>query len=78
MTHGHDVMDMMAGNSYRDAQELVDAIEAKWGKEERFCTCHTTDMTAAELVAFLEAKGKFMPAGEGFTADPSKRCSHGK
>ena len=33
--------------------------------------------TAAELVAFLEAKGKFMPAGgDGFSADRSKMCNH--
>ena len=30
-----------------------------------------------ELVSFLEAKGKFMPAGgDGFTADKSKMCNH--
>lgn len=76
MTHGHDVLDMMEGNSYASAEELVAAIVAKFGADERFCTCSASDMTAAELVAFLQKKGKFMPSGAGFTADPSKRCNH--
>ena len=77
MTHGHDVLHMMEGNSYVSRRELVEAIIAKFGPDERFCTCSAEGMTAAELVDFLEAKGKFMPAeADGFTVDVSKVCNH--
>jgi len=77
MTHGHEVLEMMSGNSYASKKELVEAIKARFGAEERFYTCSAENMTAAELVDFLEARGKFMPAArEGFTADLSKMCNH--
>ena len=77
MTHGHEVLEMMFGNSYASREELVTVIINKFGADERFYTCSAENMTAAELVAFLEAKGKFMPAeGDGFTADRSKMCNH--
>ena len=77
MTHGHEVLEMMFGNCYSSREELVNAIINKFGADERFYTCSAENMTAAELVAFLEAKGKFMPTGnDGFTADKSKMCNH--
>ena len=77
MTHGHEVLEMMFGSSYSSREELVNAIINKFGVEERFYTCSTENMTAAELVDFLGAKGKFMPAaGNSFTADKSKMCNH--
>lgn len=77
MTHGHQVLEMMFSNSYASKEELVKAIIEKFGMDERFYTCSTENMTAAELVDFLEAKGKFMPAQDaGFTADKSKMCNH--
>ena len=55
----------------------MEAIISRFGAEERFRTCHAEGMTAAELVDFLEARGKFMPAGDNaFTADMSKMCNH--
>lgn len=78
MTHGHEVLHMMEGNAYASKQELVKAIQARFGKEERFYTCSATDMTAVQLVDFLSAKGKFMPTAqpEEFTVDMSKVCKH--
>ena len=78
MTHGHEVLHMMEGNAYASRTELVEAIVKRFGKDERFCTCHTTDMTAEELVDFLAERGKFMPAAAGgdFTVDTSKICNH--
>lgn len=68
---------MMEGNAYASAQELVRAIEARFGSGERFCTCSASGMTAAELVAFLEERGKFMPAeGGGVTVDMTKVCKN--
>lgn len=77
MTHGHEVLEMMFGNSYSSREELVVAIIKKFGAAERFYTCSAENMTAGELVSFLETKGKFMPTtGSSFTADRSKMCNH--
>ena len=78
MTHGHEVLDMMQGNSYSSADDLIEAIINKFGPDERFYTCSAEGMTAAELVQFLTERGKFMPSADDgkFTADPSKRCHH--
>lgn len=69
---------MMQGNSYSTKEDLVKAIEDRFGKVERFYTCSETNMTAAELVEFLSEKGKFMPTSNEneFTVDTSKICKH--
>lgn len=77
MTHGHEILHMMEGHTYATKQELVEAIEKRFGKEERYFTCSATDMTATEIVDFLYSKGKFKPTGEaGFTVDLTKVCKH--
>ncbi|EAA7254538.1 hypothetical protein DPU22_15050 [Salmonella enterica subsp. enterica serovar Newport] len=58
--HGHEVLNMM--------------IES--GEQARFHTCSASDMTAAELVAFLAAKGKFIAVEDGFSTHESKICRH--
>ncbi len=73
--HGHEVIAMMAGNSYTE-ESLLAAIREKFGEDARFHTCSASDMTASELIAFLRARGKFMPSDGGFAFDPAKRCSH--
>lgn len=69
---------MMEGRSYSTKQQLIDAIIGHFGAAERFYTCSAEGMTAAELVDFLEARGKFMPATEqdSFTVDTTKVCNH--
>ena len=74
MIHGHEVLRMMEGNSYASAEELIAAIDAKFGADARFHTCSASDMDAAALVAFLESKGKFKPTDGGFTMDRGKVC----
>ena len=78
MTHGHEVLHMMEGNSYATKQQLIDAIIGQFGPEELFYTCSAEGMTAAELVDFLEERGKFMPAAgdDDFTVDVTKICNH--
>lgn len=78
MTHGHEVLHMMEGQSYATKQQLIDAIIERFGADERFHTCSAEGMTAAELVDFLEARGKFMPAAgtADFTVDITKVCNH--
>lgn len=74
MIHGHEVLRMMEGNSYASAEELIAAIDAKSGADARFYTCSASDMDAASLVAFFEAKGKFKPTDSGFTMNRDKVC----
>lgn len=75
--HGHDVLNMMieSGEQYTE-QSLVQAIASRFGNNARFHTCSAENMTAAELVAFLAARGKFIPADEGFSTHVSKICRH--
>lgn len=78
MIHGHEVLHMMEGNSYATKRQLIDAIIKRFGENERFYTCSASGMTAAQLVDFLEERGKFMPCGkeDDFTVDSSKICNH--
>lgn len=78
MTHGHEILQMMEGNSYSTKQELIDAIIERFGADERFCTCSAENLTAAELVEFFSGRGKFMPAAEAgcFTVDTNNVCHH--
>ncbi len=75
--HGHEVLNMMiaSGESY-SKESLVAAIESRFGEGARFHTCSAENMSAAELVAFLEKKGKFIPVNAGFTTTESKICRH--
>lgn len=75
--HGHEVLNMMiaSGESY-SKESLMLAIENRFGESARFHTCSAENMTAAELVAFLEKKGKFVPVDAGFTTAESKICRH--
>lgn len=71
--HGHDVLNMMIESGERYTKEsLVEAIHARFGEAARFHTCSASEMTAAELVAFLAARGKFIPAADGFSTHESK------
>mgnify|MGYP002719311093 CR=1 FL=1 len=77
MKHGHEVIQMMRGNSYPTRESLVQAIIDQFGADARFQTCSAEGLNAKQLVEFLEARGKFMPAGsDGFTVDESKVCNH--
>ena len=75
--HGHEVMRMMmeSGEVY-DEKSLEAAIHAKFGESARFCTCSASGMTAKQLIEFLAARGKFVPASEGFSTNPTKICDH--
>jgi len=75
--HGHDVLTMMidSGEEYTE-ESLVAAITARFGEAARFHTCSASDMTAAELVAFLAARGKFIPSAAGFSTHESKICRY--
>ncbi|MCL2308813.1 MAG: YecH family protein [Proteobacteria bacterium] len=75
--HGHEVMEMMITSGKTWTREsLVVAIHQKFGTDARFHTCSADGMTAAELIDFLDARGKFDHCGDGFTTAGSHVCSH--
>ncbi|MDR2015992.1 MAG: YecH family protein [Burkholderiales bacterium] len=75
--HGHEVMQMMIASGKTWTREsLIEAIHQKFGATACFYTCSCDNMTAAELMDFLEARGKFVPRGDGFTTDESLVCNH--
>lgn len=75
--HGHQVMAMMleSGKLYTRDLLRADIIE-RFGEEARFYTCSADNMTADELIAFLQARGKFVDAAGGLTTEPGKMCNH--
>lgn len=75
--HGHDVLNMMlaSGKTYTTATLVADIIE-KFGSKTKFHTCSAEDMTAVELVAFLESRGKFKPHANGFQTSKDVICQH--
>ena len=77
LVHGHEVMEMMmaSGKNYTKESLECEIIE-KFGADTRFHTCSAENMTAGELVDFLESRDKFINAGEGFSTNPEKICDH--
>lgn len=75
--HGHEVMRMMidSGESFTK-KSLEAAIISEFGSDARFHTCSADNMTAEELVDFLESRDKFNGSDEGFVTDPDKICDH--
>ena len=75
--HGHEVLQMMlaSGESYT-AASLEAAIAARFGADARFHTCSAEGLSAGELVEFLQKKGKFIAAEDGFNTHESKICRH--
>ncbi len=75
--HGHEVLEMMleSGKVYTNDSLRVDIIE-RFGEKARFYTCSAENLTADELIAFLQARGKFADVTGGFKTDQDKLCDH--
>jgi len=75
--HGHEVIEMIiqAGKAYTRDSLRADIVN-RFGAEARFYTCSADNLTADELITFLEARGKFRDAGTGFTIDQEQICNH--
>ena len=75
--HGHEVLQMMlaAGGCWTVAS-LEAAIHRRFGAEARFHTCSAKNLSATDLVAFFEQKGKFIARAAGFTTAENKICQH--
>ena len=52
MAHGHDVLHMMEGNQYESKEQLVKAVEEKFGTDERFHTCSAAVIPSAECLRY--------------------------
>jgi probable metal-binding protein len=75
--HGHEVLEMMlqSGKAYTRGSLLSDIL-SRFGADTRFCTCSAENLTAAGLIEFLQAKGKFVPCDEGFQTSSDLMCQH--
>jgi probable metal-binding protein len=75
--HGHEVLQMMlaSGQTYTRAS-LVEAIRKKFGAQARFHTCSAENLSAEQLVAFLDSKGKLIPQGDGLQTSADLMCDH--
>ena len=67
---------LLASGQARSRPSLIEAIVERYGAEARFHTCSAKDMSAAGLIAFLEARGKLCQVGDGMLPDRTKICSH--
>ena len=75
--HGHEVLQMMIASGERySVASLEAAIVARFGADARFYTCSAANLSAAELVAFLQSRGKFIAVEDGFNTAESKICRH--
>lgn len=75
--HGHEVMHMMVNSGIGYSREsLRQAIHNQFGSDTRFHTCSAENMDADALIDFLEARGKFVDMGDGFTTPKEKICNH--
>ncbi|MCA9401602.1 MAG: YecH family protein [Candidatus Omnitrophica bacterium] len=75
--HGHDVMQMMIEENRSYTREtLKQAIYDRFGRGSLFHTCSSDNMTAEELIDFLEGKRKFFPVEKGFQIDADQICDH--
>ncbi|RME68485.1 MAG: DUF2492 family protein [Verrucomicrobia bacterium] len=78
--HGHEVIEMMvASGRVWTVDTLLAAIRERFGPDARFHTCSAENLTAEQLIAFLQERGKFMPAGEGedgFVFNTGRACNH--
>ena len=75
--HGHDVLHMMlelGGQFTRES--LKSAIDTRFGSDARFHTCSAENMTAEQLIDFLQAKGKFVASDTGFNTREEHICNH--
>ena len=75
--HGHDVMQMMIDSDKTYTKESLEKIIIeKFGEDARFYTCSAENMTASEIIDFLDSRGKFEADGVEFKTDPDKICNH--
>ena len=74
--HGHEVLQMMLASGKQYTKDSLQAdILARFGGEAHFHTCSAENLTAAELIEFLDGRGKFTSGENGFQTEPTKICN---
>ncbi|WP_394200982.1 YecH family metal-binding protein [Shewanella waksmanii] len=75
--HGHQVMELMLslGRPVTKA-ELKSMMSEQFGEQARFHTCSASEMNAEQLIAFLDAKGKFIASDDGIETAADRICNH--
>lgn len=73
--HGHEVMAMMtkSGKTYTRS-ELNKEVDATFGADSRFHTCHDSCLTTDELINFLVSKGKCIETAQGVKMSGVNAC----
>ncbi len=75
--HGHEVMQLIFGSKKAFTREsLVEEIVQHFGENTRFYNCSADNMTAKDIVAFFESKGKFSFTDNGMVSNPAGGCNH--
>ncbi len=75
--HGHDVIAMLKEYAKdSNKEDLVNAVQGKFGDECKFYNCSNNDMTALELITFFEGKGKITFTESGFSFGTAGGCKH--
>lgn len=75
--HGHEVMQLISNNkSPSSKNELVAQIETAFGETARFHTCSAKNLSAAQLIDCIVARGKFEGSEDALTLDAAKICHH--
>ncbi|QLE85991.1 DUF2492 family protein [Shewanella sp. Scap07] len=75
--HGHQVMQLMLSLGKAVTKtELKSLMAENFGEDARFHTCSASEMDAEQLIAFLDAKGKFIASNEGIETAADRICNH--
>ena len=72
--HGHVILRWLSEQAMDDAS-LRRRVAAELGREVRFRTCDTDDLTFDALLALLVERGKIVRDGEGWRAEMSRVCA---
>jgi probable metal-binding protein len=75
--HGHEVIAMMQGKHYQNDEELLEQISQKFGEDAKFHTCSQSELSAYQLISFLQRRGKIVTTESNtLTINPQRICSH--
>lgn len=75
--HGHQVMQLMLSlGGAISKTELMKLMATQFGEQAKYHTCSATEMSAEQLIAFLERKGKFIESAMGIETAVDKICHH--
>lgn len=75
--HGHEVIAMIQENHYQNDKELLEHMNQKFGKHAKFHTCSQSNLSAYELICFLQRRGKVVTTENNVLAiNPQRICSH--